>query len=69
MSIFDSSSLKRLGLEYLNVDVNKSFEIFDPITNNHTIVIYLSNPKKLICNKCGSLTDYKIVRTKTQIIK
>jgi len=65
----NSSSLKRLGLDEIEIDTTKSFEIYDPITNNHTLIIYLFQPKKIICQKCGCLTNCKTIRTKTLKIK
>ena len=50
--IMDYESIKRLGLEHYNIDLEKSFETFDPSNNNHTIVLYLKKDKTINCPYC-----------------
>ena len=45
----DYESIKRLGLDHYNIDLEKSFESFDPSNNNHTIVLYLKKDKTISC--------------------
>lgn len=55
----DFESIKRLGLDHCNIDVNKSYEIFDPSTNNHIIHLYLLKDERLSCKECSSV-DIKV---------
>ena len=48
----DYESIKRLGLDHYNIDLEKSFETFDPSNNNHTIVLYLKKDKTISCPYC-----------------
>ena len=50
----DYEAIKRLGLAYMNIDYEKSYEIYDSIHNNHIINIYLNVDKNLCCPNCGS---------------
>lgn len=50
----DYEAIKRLGLAYMNIDYEKSYEIYDSIHNNHIINIYLNVDKNLCCHNCGS---------------
>ena len=34
----DHESIKRLGLDHYNFDLNKSYEVYDSSSNNHIIV-------------------------------
>ena len=52
--LLDYTSCLRLGLDHYNVDCNKSYEIFDPSTNNHTIVIYFNKDSSIVCPRCKS---------------
>ena len=51
--ILDFESIKRLRLDHYNIDVNKSYEIFDPSTNNHIIHLYLLKNEMLYFKECG----------------
>lgn len=51
----DYESVKRLGLNHMNFDAEKSFETYDPTTANHTINLYLKKDKKQFCQYCGSV--------------
>lgn len=51
----DFESIKRLGLDHYNIDLTKSYEIYDPSTNNHTIHLYLLKDKTIVCQNCGSI--------------
>ena len=37
----DYSTIKFLGLDHIGIDAEKSFQPYDPTTNNHTIKIHL----------------------------
>ena len=50
-------TLKRLGLDHYNIDMSKSYELFNPDTNNHTIVLYL-NKEDMLSN--GSMERVNI---------
>ena len=50
--IMDYESIKRLGLDHYNIDLEKSLETFDPSNNNHTIVLYLKKDKTISCPYC-----------------
>ena len=50
----DYESIKRLGLDHYNIDLEKSFETFDSSNNNHTIVLYLKKDKTISCPYCFS---------------
>ena len=50
----DYESIKRLGLDHYNIDLDKSFETFDSSTNNHTIVLYLKKDETISCPYCFS---------------
>ena len=49
-------SIKRLGLDHIGIDTQKSFETYDQDTNNHIIIIYLLKSKNVVCPLCGSYT-------------
>ena len=51
----DFESIKRLGLDHYNIDLTKSYEIYNPSTNNHTIHLYLLKDKTIVCQNCGSI--------------
>ncbi|MDE7161395.1 MAG: transposase, partial [Anaeroplasmataceae bacterium] len=51
----DYESIKRLGLDHYNIDLEKSYEIFDSIQNNHIIYLYLLKDENIFCPNCGSL--------------
>ena len=65
----DYESIKRLGLDHLNIDSEKSFETYNPSTNNHTIIIYLLKDENIICPLCGTVNDYTNKGSKSQFIK
>lgn len=48
-------TLKRLGLDHYNIDISKSYELFNPDTNNHTIVLYLNKEDMVYCPYCNSI--------------
>ena len=54
----DYESIKRLGLDYMNFDAEKSFETYDPTNANHIINLYLKKDKTLYCPHCGSIDIY-----------
>ena len=41
-------ALKRLGLAYMNIDCEKSYESYNKTNNNHIINIYLKKMKILV---------------------
>ncbi|HIT44070.1 TPA: hypothetical protein IAA91_04465, partial [Candidatus Avacholeplasma faecigallinarum] len=57
-------TLKRLGLDHYNIDMTKSYELFNPDTNNHTIVLYLNKENKTYCPYCNS-TEIKSKGTRS----
>ena len=40
---------------FKDIDAETSDEIYNPSTNNHTIILRLKKPQRLICDKCDSL--------------
>ena len=52
--LMDYDSIKRYGLERFNFDLNKSYETFDPVSNNHTIVLYINKDDNARCPYCNS---------------
>lgn len=44
----DFEALKRLGLAYMNIDCEKSYESYNETNNNHIINIYLKKDEKLV---------------------
>ena len=40
-------SIKRLGLDHIGIDAQKSFETYDQDTNNHIIIIHLLKSKNI----------------------
>lgn len=54
--IMDFESIKRLGLDHLGFDADKSFETYDPSKNNHTINLYLLKDSSISCPTCGSIS-------------
>ena len=50
----DFEALKRLGLAYMNIDCEKSYESYNETNNNHIINIYLKKDEKTCCPNCGS---------------
>ena len=64
----DYDSIKRYGLDHINVDLNKSYELFDPNTNNHIIHLYLNKETNVKCPRCHG-TNVENVGTKTIKIK
>jgi transposase len=66
----DKESISRLGLDYIrNIDVESSDEIYDPITNNHIIILKLNKLTDLSCPHCGLVGEYRPRSSITQIIK
>lgn len=65
----DYESIKRLGLDHLNIDSSSSFESFDPSNNNHIIFVHLLKQDEIICPLCGSIGDYLHKGSKSQFIK
>ena len=65
----DYESIKRLGLDHMGVDMNASFETFDPSNSNHTIFIHLLKQDEVVCPLCGVINNYFIKGSKSQIIK
>ena len=64
----DYESIKRLGLEYIkDIDAETSDEIYEPSTNNHTIILRLKKPQRLVCDKCGLVNKAKSRGSKLQI--
>ena len=45
--IMEFESIKRLGLDHIGIDTQKSFETYDKDTNNHIIIIHLLKSKIL----------------------
>lgn len=62
-------SIKRLGLDHLNIDSDKSFETFDPISNNHTIFVHLNKDAQVICPLCGTYENYINKGSRSQVLK
>lgn len=63
----DFESIKRLGLEYVrNIDAQASDEIYNPTTNNHTIILRLKKQERIICPNCGLVNKVKLRSTVTQ---
>ena len=50
----DFEALKRLGLAYMNIDCEKSYESYNETNNNHIINIYLKKDENTCCPNCGS---------------
>lgn len=48
----DFESIKRLGLDYLGIDINNSFETYNPFNSNHTIFIHLLKQDKINPSNC-----------------
>lgn len=64
----DYESIKRLGLDHYNFDLNKSYEVYDSSSNNHIIYLYLNKESSLKCPYCNE--DKIFVKgTKTARIK
>ena len=40
--IMEFEFIKRLGLDHIGIDTQKSFEPYDQDTNNHIIIIHLT---------------------------
>ena len=47
-------SIKRLGLDHIGIDTQKSFGTYNQDTNNHIIIIHLLKSKNIVCPLCGS---------------
>ena len=47
-------ALKRLGLAYMNIDCEKSYESYNETNNNHIINIYFKKDENTCCPNCGS---------------
>ena len=47
-------TLKRLELDHYDIDYDKSYELYDQDTNNHTIILYLNKEVKTHCPSCSS---------------
>lgn len=47
----DFEVLKRLGLAYMNIDCEKSYESYNETNNNHIINIYLKKRWKYLLSK------------------
>ena len=41
----DFESIKRLGLDKYNIDLDSSYESYNLTTNNHTIILHLNKDK------------------------
>lgn len=65
----DFKSIKRLGLDYIGIDMNDSFETYDPSNSNHTIFIHLLKQDEIICLLCATLNDVVLKGTRVQTIK
>ena len=66
--MLDYTSLMRLGLDHYNVDCDKSYETFDPYTDNHIIFVYFNKDDKLVCPCCSNY-NYSIIGSKKNTIK
>ena len=64
----DYESIKRYGLDHLNVDLSKTYEVFNPSNYNHTIHLYLNKDLGITCPRCNG-TNIKNVGTKNIKIK
>lgn len=63
----DYEAQKRLHLDNMNIDFDKSFESYNPGNNHHIITVYLLKQDNLICPHCAN--NKILVRgSKTQII-
>ena len=49
-------ALKRLGLAYMNIDCEKSYESYKETNNNHIINIYLKKKMKILVVQIVVLT-------------
>ena len=65
----DYESIKRLGLDHMGVDMNTSFETFDPSNFNHTIFIHLLKQDEVVCPLCATLNDVALKGSRSQLIK
>ena len=51
----DFESIKRLGLDKYNIDLELSYESYNLTTNNHTIILHLKKDENIYCPNCGSI--------------
>ena len=42
----------------MNIDADKSYEVFDPSTNNHNIFVHLIKQEKVKCDLCNTLDKH-----------
>ena len=47
-------TIKRLELDHYDIDYDKSYELYDQDTLNHTIILYLNKEDKCYCPLCNS---------------
>ena len=54
----NQNDLIRLGIDKMNIDADKSYEVFDPSTNNHNIFVHLIKQEKVKCDLCNTLDKH-----------
>ena len=65
----DYTSIKRFGLDKLNIDTTKSYEIFDSSTHNDTIFIHLNKSSEQMCPCCGVIRKHINKGSRSQKLK
>lgn len=63
------NSVKRLGLDHYDIDINKSYELYDQDTNNHIIVLFLNKENNVKCPYCNQYNHIKSKGTKFNTFK
>ena len=66
--ILDFESIKRYGLDYIGIDEEKSYDSFNPATNNHTIIVHLLKRDSYICPYCNS-NKFIIRGSRSELLK
>lgn len=66
--MMDYESIKRLGLDHMNIDDESSYETYDVSQSNHTIILHLKKDEHLCCPKCSN-KEIKLTGSKFQMIK
>lgn len=67
--IMDYESIKRLGLDHMNIDSLTSYESYDSTLNNHIIFVHLIKDDNIVCPLCGTINDHTNKGSKSQLIK
>ena len=66
--MMEYDAINRYGLDHLNIDMNKSYEVYDKAYQHHTIHIYFNKDVWLKCDLCNS-KDYVNVGTRKTNVK